>query len=105
MNVMERMKAAGYDPALAREVRGHGTMECEEVEVTVDIVSPYGWYNDDGGYKKAVLVKGVACVRYTDGMLKPTIGWYDPDEDSVSMYFEEEKVSFEYRLLPDSIRV
>ena len=100
MNVMERMKATGYDPSLAREVRGHGTMECEEVEVTVDIVRPCGWYGEE-----AVLVKGVACVRYTDGMLNPTIGWYDPNEDSVSMYFEKEKVSFEYRLLPDRIRV
>ena len=97
MNVLERMKAAGYDPELAREVRGPGTMECDQVEVTFLKCRPWQYGPE------AVCVTGVACVLFTDGSVRPAPGWYA--DDTVTMYFEADKVSFKIHPLPDRIRV
>lgn len=85
-SVRDRMKAAGYDPALAwntDEIAGRGTMLCESIELRTFACRP----DRDAGMMLGV--EAVAVVPFSDGGTRPyPSSWPDSTAASVVAYFE-----------------
>lgn len=89
MNVLEHMKAAGFDPAAAwnaEHLTGKGTMECESIKIRTFRCRPDCMTDMVG-------VEATAMVPYTDGTVRPyPMGWPNSLEARVTAYFEEAQV-------------
>lgn len=90
MTVLERMAAAGFDPAKATRMWGNGTVECDEIEVKMNRCKP-------DGYTDSIMVRGCGCHPYSDGTVRPAPSWYG---DEVCMIFDAETLLFEFKENP-----
>lgn len=90
MTVLERMAAAGFDPAKAKEHWGNGSIECEEAEIRMTRCKP-------DGYTDSILVRGCGCHPFTDGTVRPAPSWYG---DEICMIFRADDAPFEFRINP-----
>lgn len=85
-SVRERMKAAGYDPALAENAAcldDRGTMACESIELRTYRCRPNFYCAE------MLAVEAIAVVPFTDGSKRPyPHGWPAFREASVVAYFE-----------------
>lgn len=85
MTVIERLKAAGYDPAKAlwpNESREAGSMDCEHILIETKYCVPRDGVN-------ALQVEATAMVRYySDGYEHPyPAGWPNSFTASVTLFF------------------
>lgn len=87
MTVLERMVAAGFDPAKVMEWRGNGSVECDEIEVRMSRCIPKP-------FTDAIMVIGCGCHPFTDGTVRPAPSWYG---DEVVMLFDAATAPFEFK--------
>jgi hypothetical protein len=85
MTVREHVVAMGINPDAARTVIGDGSLDCPEIKVTTSECKPWDYFT------KAIRVEAVACVEYTDGMVRPAKSWYGSN-GYLTMYFEQKEV-------------
>ena len=85
MTVIERLKAAGYDPAKALwpvESSIYGSMDCEHIQITTAHCMPR-----DG--MPATKVTATAIVHFSDGGWRPyPVGWPQSEAACVSLFFD-----------------
>lgn len=84
MTALERLKAAGYDPALSLypdSVGSSGSMECEHIEIRTFRCRP-------SEFREALRVTATAFTHFSDGSERPyPEGWPRSLEASVTLYF------------------
>lgn len=87
MTVLERLKAAGYDPAVSMfpdRIGKAGSMDCERIQIRTFFCRPRG--NVD-----AIGVTGTAITHFSDGSNRPyPDGWPRSLEASVTLYFDSD---------------
>lgn len=84
MTVLERLKAAGYDPAVSLfpdSIRNAGSMECERIQIRTFFCRPCE-------NEAAIGVTATAMTHFSDGSTRPyPDGWPRSLEASVTLYF------------------
>lgn len=84
MTVLERLKAAGYDPAVSLfpdSIRNTGSMECERIQIRTFFCRPRE-------NEAAIGVTATAMTHFSDGSTRPyPDGWPRSLEASVTLYF------------------
>lgn len=84
MTVLERLKAAGYDPAVSLfpdSIGNAGSMECERVQIRTFFCRPRE-------NEAAIGVTATAMTHFSDGSTRPyPDGWPRSLEASVTLYF------------------
>ena len=84
MTVLERLKAAGYDPAVSLfpdSIGNAGSMECERIQIRTFFCRPRE-------NKAAIGVTATAMTHFSDGSTRPyPDGWPHSLETSVTLYF------------------
>lgn len=84
MTVLERLKAAGYDPAVSMfpdSIGKAGSMECERVQIRTFFCRPRE-------NEAAIGVTATAMTHFSDGSTRPyPDGWPRSLEASVTLYF------------------
>ena len=85
MTVLERLKAAGYDPALSLypdSVGSSGSMECERIEIRTFRCRP-------SEFREALGVTATAFTHFSDGSERPyPEGWQNGDAARVTLFFD-----------------
>lgn len=95
MNVVERMIAAGFDPALAKEARGTGSMECERIRIRMFRCAPWQYGS------RAVAVEATAMILFSDGLVKPAPDGWGYEGHQVLAYYPEDNLPFPQPEWPD----
>ena len=90
MTVIERLVAAGFDPAAAKESWGNGSVDCVDVEIKMTRCRP-------DRFTDAIMVSACGCHPYTDGTVRPAPSWYG---DEVWMIFPVDTAPFEFKSFP-----
>lgn len=84
MTVLERLKAAGYDPAVSLfpdSIGNAGSMECERIQIRTFFCRPRE-------NEAAIGVTATAMAHFSDGSTRPyPDGWPRSLEASVTLYF------------------
>ncbi len=84
MTVLERLKAAGYDPAVSLfpdSIGNAGSMECERIQIRTFFCRPRE-------NEAAIGVTATAMTHFSDGSTRPyPDGWPRSLEASVTLYF------------------
>lgn len=84
MTVLERLKAAGYDPAMSLfpdRIGKAGSMECERIQIRTFFCRPRE-------NEAAIGVTATAMTHFSDGSTRPyPDGWPRSLEASVTLYF------------------
>ena len=84
MTVLERLKAAGYDPAVSLfpdSIGNAGSMECERIQIRTFFCRPRE-------NEAAIGVTAIAMTHFSDGSTRPyPDGWPRSLEASVTLYF------------------
>ena len=84
MTVLERLKAAGYDPAVSLfpdSIGNAGSMECERIQIRTFFCRPRE-------NEAAIGVTATAMTHFSDGSTRPyPDGWPRSLDASVTLYF------------------
>lgn len=100
MTVLERLKAAGYDPAVSLfpdSIGNAGSMECERIQIRTFFCRPRE-------NEAAIGVTATAMTHFSDGSTRPyPDGWPRSLDASVTLYFAGD-AEFRYRLLSRCIQ-
>lgn len=84
MTVLERLKAAGYDPAMSLfpdSIGNAGSMECERIQIRTFFCRPRE-------NEAAIGVTATAMTHFSDGSTRPyPDGWPRSLDASVTLYF------------------
>lgn len=94
MTVKEQMKAAGYDPDLAKQTLYDGSYECDSIQIRIHKCRPWQYGPD------AVAVEATAVVLWSDGVCRP-FSWGTTDHKLVA-YFPEDDLPFPEPKWPNS---
>lgn len=91
MTVLERLKAAGYDPAVSLfpdSIGNAGSMECERIQIRTFFCRPRE-------NEAAIGVTATAMTHFSDGSTRPyPDGWPRSLEASVTLYFAGDAGTF-----------
>lgn len=94
MTVKERMKAAGYDPDLAKQTIYDGSYECDSIQIRIYKCRPWQYG------PMAVAVEATAIVEWSDGSFKPVS--YGGIDTKLVAYFPEDDLPFAEPNWPNS---